>query len=135
MAHCVEVRARGAKLDQLRGEAYRVACDNKTDWWAEASDKATKFCFDNANAQASFAAVCDREKVQYTQLKLAMFEKISGVLSDKPRPLQNTLLSHGIPLFAITTPGTYLDALLWQRLRSPQPILHSAGPDNGSVWI
>jgi hypothetical protein len=66
MSHGVVVRAYGAKLDQLRGDAYRVARDNKSDWWAEPGDKGTKVCFENAKAKESFTAVCEREKVQYT---------------------------------------------------------------------
>ena len=62
----VLVVKRGGKLDQLRGEAYRIARDNNTDWWAEAADTGTKFCFENANAKASFRAVCERENVHYT---------------------------------------------------------------------
>jgi hypothetical protein len=66
MSHCVVVRTYGGKLDQLRGEAYRIARDNNIDWWAEAADTGTKFCFENAKAKASFGAACERENVQYT---------------------------------------------------------------------
>ena len=35
MDYCVVVQAHGKELDYLRGEAYRVAGDARTDWCAE----------------------------------------------------------------------------------------------------
>ena len=49
MNYCVVVQARGKELDYLRGEAYRVARDASTDWYAEPRDLDTAFCFENAN--------------------------------------------------------------------------------------
>ena len=65
MNYCVVVQAR-SKLDYLRGEAYRVARDASTDWYAEPRDLGTAFCFENANVRARFCAICARENVDYT---------------------------------------------------------------------
>ena len=67
MTHCVVVRAHGKKLDRLRADASRVARERKTDWWVEATDKGTAFCFEDANAKTSFSALCERDNVQYTE--------------------------------------------------------------------
>jgi hypothetical protein len=45
MNYYVVVQARGKQLDYLRGEAYRVARDASTDWYAEPKDFGTAFCF------------------------------------------------------------------------------------------
>jgi hypothetical protein len=54
MHYCVVVRAQGKVLDYLRGEAYRVSREAKTDWYAEPSDLGTAFCFEDAKARARF---------------------------------------------------------------------------------
>jgi hypothetical protein len=53
------VRASGRKLDQLRGDASRIAKGNKVDWWIEQADKGTRFCFEDAEAKKSFASICE----------------------------------------------------------------------------
>ena len=35
MSYRVVIEIRGKELDQLRGQAYRVAHDAKTDWYVE----------------------------------------------------------------------------------------------------
>jgi hypothetical protein len=67
MIYCVVVRAHGSQLDRLRGDAARIARDQKTDWWVETNDKGTAFCFEDANAKIAFNAVCDRDNIQYTE--------------------------------------------------------------------
>jgi hypothetical protein len=59
------LQAHGKKLDELRGEAYRISRDAKTDWYAEPRDAGTAFCFESANAQNRFCAICERENVNY----------------------------------------------------------------------
>ena len=66
MNYCVVVHARGKELDYLRGEAYRVARDASTDWYAEPRDLGTAFCFENANVRTRFCAICAKENVDYT---------------------------------------------------------------------
>ena len=56
---CLIVRAYGKRLDQLRGEASRIAKGSKVDWWIERADKGTRFCFEDAEAKKSFAAICE----------------------------------------------------------------------------
>ena len=51
MHYCVVVRAQGKELDYLRGAAYRVSRDAKTDWYAEPRDLGTAFCFEDPNVQ------------------------------------------------------------------------------------
>jgi hypothetical protein len=65
MHYCVVVRAQGKELDYLRGEAYRVARDAKTDWYAEPRDSGTAFCFEEANVRSRFCAICVKENVTY----------------------------------------------------------------------
>lgn len=67
MTHCVIVRAHGRELARLRGDASRVARERKTDWWVEATDKGTAFCFEDANAKTSFSAVCEKDSIQFTE--------------------------------------------------------------------
>lgn len=57
--NCLIVRAYGRKLDQLRGEASRIAKGNKVDWWIEQADKGTRSCFEDAEAKKSFASICE----------------------------------------------------------------------------
>jgi hypothetical protein len=66
MNYYVVVQARGKQLDYLRGEAYRVARDASTDWYAEPNDFGTAFCFENANVRTRFCAICAKENVDYT---------------------------------------------------------------------
>ena len=66
MNYCVVVQARGKELDYLRGEAYRVARDGSTDWYAEPRDLGTAFCFENANVRTRFCAICAKENVDCT---------------------------------------------------------------------
>ena len=65
MNYCVVVQASGKELDYLRGEAYRVARDAKTDWYAEARDLGTAFCFENAAVRTRFCAICAKENLDY----------------------------------------------------------------------
>jgi hypothetical protein len=65
MHYCVVVQAQGKKLDHLRGEAYRVSRDAKTDWYAEPRDVGTAFCFEDANVRTLFCAICVRENAAY----------------------------------------------------------------------
>jgi len=65
MRHCVVVSASGGKLDHLRGEANRIARNNKSDWWAETTDEGTSFCFADVNAKSLFTAICERENIQF----------------------------------------------------------------------
>ena len=66
MDYCVVVQARGKELDQLRGEAYRVSRDARTDWYAEPRESGTAFCFESADVRARFCAVCVKENVAYS---------------------------------------------------------------------
>ena len=66
MNYCVVVQARGKELDYLRGEAYRVARDASTDWYAEPRNMGTAFCFENANVRTRSCAICANENVDYT---------------------------------------------------------------------
>ena len=66
MNYCVVVQARGKELDYLRGEAYRVARDASTDWYAEPRDLDTAFCFETANVRTRFCAICAKENVDCT---------------------------------------------------------------------
>lgn len=65
MNYCVIVRARGKELDQLRGVAYRVSRDAKTDWVAEPRDSGTAFWFENGDARTRFCAFCVNESVAF----------------------------------------------------------------------
>ena len=64
MDYCVVVQAHGKELDYLRGEAYRVARDARTDWYAEPRKLGTAFCFEKADVRR-FCAVCAKENVVY----------------------------------------------------------------------
>ena len=66
MNYCVVVHTVGKELDNLRGDAYRVARDASTDWYAEPRDLGTAFCFENANVRTRFCTICARENVDYT---------------------------------------------------------------------
>jgi len=44
-----------------------ITRQSKTDWWAEAKEKGTAFCFEAASAKDLFRDLCDRENVQFTQ--------------------------------------------------------------------
>jgi hypothetical protein len=70
MSYCVVIEKRGKELDQLRGEAYRVAHDAKTDWYVEPRDTATAFCFENADARDRFCSICEKENVAYATEQL-----------------------------------------------------------------
>ena len=65
MNYCVIVQTRGKELDQLRGVAYRVSRDAKTDWFAEARDSGTAFCFENADVRTRFCAICTNENITF----------------------------------------------------------------------
>ncbi|MGY4286450.1 hypothetical protein ACVWXO_005670 [Bradyrhizobium sp. LM2.7] len=58
-ANCLIVRAYGRQLDQLRGEASRIARGSQMDCWIEQADKGTRFCFEDAEAKKSFASICE----------------------------------------------------------------------------
>jgi len=59
------VQARGKGLDHLRGEAYRVSRDARTDWYVEPRSLGTAFCLRIADVRARFCAVCAKENVAY----------------------------------------------------------------------
>jgi hypothetical protein len=65
MSNCVVVKTYGKQLDRLRGEAYRVAREAKTDWYVEPRSTGTAFCFENADARTLFSAICAKENVAY----------------------------------------------------------------------
>jgi hypothetical protein len=46
------VQARGKGLDRLRGEAYRVSRDARTDWYLEPRSLGTAFCFENSGRES-----------------------------------------------------------------------------------
>jgi hypothetical protein len=64
MADCVIVRAYGRQLDQLRGEASRIARGSKIDWWIERDHDGARFCFENAETKKTFASICENLAVQ-----------------------------------------------------------------------
>ena len=70
MSYCVVIEIRGKELDQLRGEAYRVARDAKTDWNVEPRDTGTAFCFENADVRDRFCSICEKENVAYVTEQL-----------------------------------------------------------------
>lgn len=53
------VRAAGKQLDLLRGEASRIAKENKTGWWTDRANDGTRFCFEDVKAKEAFALTCD----------------------------------------------------------------------------
>lgn len=53
------VRAAGKQLDLLRGEASRIAKENKIGWWTDRADIGTRFCFEDVKAKEAFALTCD----------------------------------------------------------------------------
>lgn len=57
--NCLIVRAAGKQLDLLRGEASRIAKENKVDWWIDRADVGMVFCFENSKAKDAFALTCD----------------------------------------------------------------------------
>ena len=57
--NCLIVRAYGRQLDQLRGEASRIARGSEIDWWIEQADKGARFCFENAEAKEVLASICE----------------------------------------------------------------------------
>jgi hypothetical protein len=65
MNYCVVVQAHGKELDELRGKAYRISREVKTDWYAEQRDSGTAFCFESTEAQKRFCATCEKENVNY----------------------------------------------------------------------
>ncbi|WGD55653.1 hypothetical protein QA641_18290 [Bradyrhizobium sp. CB1650] len=57
--NCLLVFAAGKQLDLLRGEASRLAKENKVDWWIDRVEAGTRFCFEGAKARDAFALTCD----------------------------------------------------------------------------
>jgi len=57
--NCLIVHVAGRQLDLLRGEASRIARDNKIDWWIDHADVGTRFCFEDAKVKETFALTCD----------------------------------------------------------------------------
>lgn len=57
--HCLIVRTIGKQLDLLRGEASRIAKENKIGWWTDRADVGTRFCFEDVRAKEAFALTCD----------------------------------------------------------------------------
>jgi hypothetical protein len=60
----VLVYARGRELDSLRGEAYQIARHANVDWWVEARERGTAFCFGDASATSSFRALCEEKNIR-----------------------------------------------------------------------
>lgn len=58
MKYFAVVQARGKELDYLRGEAFRVAQDARTDWYAEPGNFGTAFYFETADVRTRFCAIC-----------------------------------------------------------------------------
>jgi len=57
--HCLIVRTAGRQLDLLRGEAFRIAKENKVSWHTDRAEIGTRFCFEDAKAKEAFAITCD----------------------------------------------------------------------------
>ena len=57
--NCLIVFAAGRRLDLLRGEASRIAKENKVGWHTDRADRGTRFCFEDAKAKDAFARTCD----------------------------------------------------------------------------
>jgi hypothetical protein len=57
--NCLIVRAAGKQLDLLRGEASRIAKENKVDWSIDRADVGTVFCFEDSKAKDAFALTYD----------------------------------------------------------------------------
>ncbi|WP_027547821.1 hypothetical protein [Bradyrhizobium sp. WSM2254] len=57
--NCLTVFAAGRRLDLLRGEASRIAKENKVDWHVDRADIGARFCFEDAKAKEAFALSCD----------------------------------------------------------------------------
>ncbi|MGY4237969.1 hypothetical protein ACVIIW_006916 [Bradyrhizobium sp. USDA 4449] len=57
--NCLIVFAAGRRLDLLRGEASRIAKENKGVWYTDRADMGTRFCFEDAKAKEAFALTCD----------------------------------------------------------------------------
>ena len=75
MHYCVVVQANGKELDYLRGEAYRVSRDAKSDWYAEPRKLGTAFCFEDANART---VLCDmRQGKRYLRYRASEHLKLS----------------------------------------------------------
>jgi hypothetical protein len=68
MTYCIVVRASGRELDRLRTHAAQIARDQKSDWWVETTEKGKTFCFEHANARASFSAVCEGDSIQFSEV-------------------------------------------------------------------
>jgi len=54
------VFAAGRRLDLLRGEASRIAKENKVAWYTDRAEVGTRFCFEDAKAKEAFARTCDK---------------------------------------------------------------------------
>ena len=67
MTNCLWVRAYGRALDQLRGEASRIAHDRNVDWWAEAGDRGIRFCFEDSESKKAFASICKNLNIEYAE--------------------------------------------------------------------
>jgi len=68
MTYCIVVKASGRELDRLRTHAAHIARDQKSDWSVETTEKGKAFCFEHANARASFSAVCERDNIQFSEV-------------------------------------------------------------------
>jgi len=66
----VVVKTYGKALERLRGEAYCVARDAKTDWYVEPRDIGRAFCFENADPRDRFCTICEKESVAYASKDL-----------------------------------------------------------------
>jgi hypothetical protein len=66
-ANCLIVRAFGRQLDLLRSEASRIAKGGKIDWWVDRTDTGVCFCFENGEAKAAFASICQNLGVQHLE--------------------------------------------------------------------
>jgi len=63
--HCLIVHAAGRQLDLLRGEAFRIARENKVGWHTDRADIGTRFCFEDAKAKEAFAVTCGHFGIAY----------------------------------------------------------------------
>jgi len=77
--NCLIVRAHGKQLDQLRGEAFRIARRQKVDWWVEHGDNGTRICFEEAEAKKAFASICENLAIPCMEADHADAEPTGGL--------------------------------------------------------
>jgi hypothetical protein len=79
--NCLIVRAFGRQLDLLRSEASRIAKGGKIDWWVDRTDTGVCFCFENLEAKAAFASICQNFGVQHLEGQSETRDRRSPALS------------------------------------------------------